>query len=153
MSVAHAGEAQILEALRAVIDPELHVDIVSLGMIEDLKVEADRVSLTVNLTTPGCPLKAQIEKDVKEALSRVPGVGSINLKMGARVRKSIETTGDLIPEVANAVAIGSGKGGVGKSTVSVADNADADCRTALPGGDHHAFHRTFLCGGHVPRQR
>jgi len=41
----------------------------------------------------------------------------------------------------------------GKSTASVADNADADCRPALPGGDHHAFHRTFLCGGHVPRQR
>jgi len=119
LSVGHAGEAKVLEALRAVIDPELHVDIVSLGMVEDLKVEGDSVTLTVNLTTPGCPLKAQIEKDVKETLSRVPGIGSVHLKMGARVRRSIETTGDLLPEVANVVAIGSGKGGVGKSTVSV----------------------------------
>jgi ATP-binding protein involved in chromosome partitioning len=110
---------KILDALRSVKDPELHVDIVSLGMIEDLAVEGDRVSLTVNLTTPGCPLKTQIEKDVKDALSRLPGVGTVALKMGAKVRRSIVTEGDLIPEVANVVAIGSGKGGVGKSTVSV----------------------------------
>jgi len=111
--------AKVLEALKTVQDPELHVDIVSLGMIEDLNVEADSVSLTVNLTTPGCPLKAQIEKEVKAALSRIPGIAAVNLKMGAKVRRSIETGGDLIPEVANVVAIGSGKGGVGKSTVSV----------------------------------
>jgi len=121
MSVGAAplDEAKILQALRTVQDPELHVDIVTLGMIEDLKIEGDRVSLTVNLTTPGCPLKTQIEKEVRDALSRVPGLASTQLKMGAKVRRSIETGGDLIPEVANVVAIGSGKGGVGKSTVSV----------------------------------
>ena len=119
MSEAPIDRAKVLEVLRTVKDPELHVDIVSLGMIEDLKVEAGGVSLTVNLTTPGCPLKAQIEKDVREALSRVPGLTDIQLKMGAKVRKSIETGGELIPEVANVVAIGSGKGGVGKSTVSI----------------------------------
>jgi ATP-binding protein involved in chromosome partitioning len=110
---------KIMEALRTVKDPELLVDIVSLGMIEDLVVEGGTVSFTVNLTTPGCPLKAQVEKEVREAVGRVPGVQTIQLKMGARVRRSIEATGDLIPEVANVVAIGSGKGGVGKSTVSV----------------------------------
>lgn len=119
MSAPHADQKRILDALRAVKDPELNVDIVSLGMIEDLMVEGDKVSLTVNLTTPGCPLKAQIEKDVRETLARLAGVGSIQIKMGAKVRRSIETEGDLIPEVANVVAIGSGKGGVGKSTVSV----------------------------------
>ena len=119
MTAAPLDPARVLEILRTVKDPELHVDIVSLGMIEDLRVEGDRVSLTVNLTTPGCPLKAQIEREVKEALARLPGMGAIALKMGAKVRRSIETTGDLIPEVANVVAIGSGKGGVGKSTVSV----------------------------------
>jgi ATP-binding protein involved in chromosome partitioning len=119
VSAPHADQKRILDALRAVKDPELNVDIVSLGMIEDLMVEGDKVSLTVNLTTPGCPLKAQIEKDVRETLARVAGVGSIQIKMGAKVRRSIETEGDLIPEVANVVAIGSGKGGVGKSTVSV----------------------------------
>src|SRR5206468_10520010 len=112
-------QATLVDALEGVKDAELHVDIVSLGMIEELRIEGDRVSLTVNLTTPGCPLKAQIEKDVKDALAHVPGVGAINLKMGAKVRRSIETEGDLIPEVANVVAVGSGKGGVGKSTVSV----------------------------------
>jgi ATP-binding protein involved in chromosome partitioning len=116
---ATIDQTRLLEALRGVKDPELHVDIVSLGMIEDLKIEGDRVALTVNLTTPGCPLKTQIEKEVKDALSNVPGVAAINLKMGAKVRRSIETEGDLLPEVANVVAIGSGKGGVGKSTVSV----------------------------------
>ncbi len=119
MGPATIDQTRLLEALRGVKDPELHVDIVSLGMIEDLKIEGDRVALTVNLTTPGCPLKTQIEKEVKDALSNVPGVAAINLKMGAKVRRSIETEGDLLPEVANVVAIGSGKGGVGKSTVSV----------------------------------
>src|SRR5262245_25547962 len=119
MGATPIEQSKILEALRTVRDPELHVDIVSLGMIEDLKVESEGVSLTVNLTTPGCPLKAQIEKDVRDALSRVPDVSTVHLKMGAKVRKSIDTGGDLIPEVANVVAIGSGTGGVGKSTVSV----------------------------------
>jgi ATP-binding protein involved in chromosome partitioning len=79
----------VLQALRRVKDPELHVDVVTLGMVEDLKVEGGTVSLTVNLTTPGCPLKAQIEKDVRAALAAIPGVGSIQLKMGAKVRRSI----------------------------------------------------------------
>lgn len=117
--MAAADQTRILQALRTVIDPELHVDIVSLGMIDDLKVDGGRVSLTVNLTTPGCPLRAQIEKDVRETLGKVPGVAAVDLTLGAKVRRSIEATGDLIPEVANVVAIGSGKGGVGKSTVSV----------------------------------
>ena len=119
MSAPRLDAAGVLDALRAVKDPELNVDIVSLGMIENLLVDGDRVSLTVNLTTPGCPMKAQIEKDVRDALSRLPGVSGVDLKMGAKVRRSIETEGGLIPEVANVVAIGSGKGGVGKSTVSV----------------------------------
>ncbi|HEV8701201.1 MAG TPA: Mrp/NBP35 family ATP-binding protein [Candidatus Polarisedimenticolia bacterium] len=119
MSAPRNEPAIVLDALRTVKDPELNVDIVSLGMIENLLVDGDKVSLTVNLTTPGCPLKAQIEKDVRDALSRLPGVASVDLKMGAKVRRSIETEGGLIPEVANVVAIGSGKGGVGKSTVSV----------------------------------
>ena len=110
---------QILDALRGVQDPELHVDLVTLGMIDDLQLEGGNVSLTVNLTTPGCPLKAQVEKDVKDALQRLPGVQAVQVKMAAKVRRSLEDTGDLIPEVANVVAIGSGKGGVGKSTVSV----------------------------------
>ena len=119
MSSEPVDRDKVLHALREVKDPELHTDLVTLDMIEDLEVEAGAVSLTVNLTTPGCPLKVEIEKDVRGALGRLPGVTSVNLKMGARVRRSIEPIGDLIPEVANTVAVGSGKGGVGKSTVSV----------------------------------
>src|SRR5437899_5626191 len=118
MTDGRVEATRIMEALRTVKDPELLVDIVSLKMIEDLKLDGGAVSLTVNLTTPGCPLKAQIEKEVRAALLAVPGVESVALKMGAHVRKSIETQGDLIPEVANTVAVGSGKGGVGKSTVA-----------------------------------
>ncbi len=114
-----ADEAQVMEALKGVKDPELNVDIVTLGMVENLKVDKGIVSLTVNLTTPGCPLKAEIEKDVRAAIEKVPGVDSLELTMSAKVRRSIESQGGLIPEVANTIAIGSGKGGVGKSTVSV----------------------------------
>jgi ATP-binding protein involved in chromosome partitioning len=88
-------------------------------MVENLKAAKGNVSLTVNLTTPGCPLKAEIEKDVRAAIEKVPGVNSLDLTMSAKVRRSIESQGGLIPEVANTIAIGSGKGGVGKSTVSV----------------------------------
>jgi len=112
-------EAEVMEALKRVKDPELNVDIVKLGMVDNLRIDGGRVALTVNLTTPGCPLKAEIEKDVRAALDKVPGVASLDLTMGATVRRSIETPGGLIPDVANTVAIGSGKGGVGKSTVSV----------------------------------
>jgi len=119
MAATQSDEQMVLGALAKVKDPELNVDIVTLGMIEGLSVSGGAVTLTVNLTTPGCPLKAQIEKDVRGALGTVPGVTTINLTMGAKVRKSIEAPPDLIPEVANTVAIGSGKGGVGKSTVAV----------------------------------
>lgn len=118
MSGRQIDASAILDALRNVKDPELEADIVSLGMIEDLVVGEGKTSLTVNLTTPGCPLKDQIEKDVRSALAGVAGLEKVDLKMSAKVRKSIETQGDLIPEVANTVAVGSGKGGVGKSTVA-----------------------------------
>jgi ATP-binding protein involved in chromosome partitioning len=119
MAGAAPDRAALVEALRAVKDPELGVDLVTLGMIENLQVDGGAVSLTVNLTTPGCPLKAQVEKDVRETLQKIAGVQSVQIKMGAKVRRSLDDTGDLIPEVANVVAVGSGKGGVGKSTVSV----------------------------------
>ncbi|HUD72342.1 MAG TPA: Mrp/NBP35 family ATP-binding protein [Dongiaceae bacterium] len=119
MAQPAVDEKKVLEALKGVKDPELHVDIVTLGMIEGLTVAQGRVALTVNLTTHGCPLKAQIEKDVRAAIAAVPGVAGVDLIMSAKVRKSIETPADLIPEVANTVAVGSGKGGVGKSTVAV----------------------------------
>lgn len=108
-------ERRVMEALGTVNDPELHRDLVSLGMIKDLTLDGSTLSVTVNLTTPACPMKAQIERDVREALARVPGLETVNLAFDAQVRASSQKE---LPGVKNVIAVGSGKGGVGKSTVA-----------------------------------
>jgi len=114
-------ERNVLDALKGVKDPDLGRDLVDLGMIKDVKIGDGTVSLTVNLTTPACPLKAQIERDVREALvSRLAGEWTINIAMSAEVRgKGITESGD-IAGIKNVIAVGSGKGGVGKSTMAAA---------------------------------
>ena len=114
-------ERDVLDALKGVKDPDLGRDLVDLGMIKDIKIGAGAVSLMVNLTTPACPMKAQIEREVRTALeSRLPGEWAVNITMGAEVRgKGITETGD-IPGIKNVIAVGSGKGGVGKSTMAAA---------------------------------
>ena len=109
-------EARVLEALKTVQDPELHRDLVSLGMVEKVAVDGGAVHLTINLTTPACPLKAQIEADVRRAVKTVPEVERLDLTFGAQVRSSGQKDG--LPGVKNVIAVGSGKGGVGKSTVA-----------------------------------
>ena len=120
-SNAPLTERDVIEALKGVKDPDLGRDLVDLGMIKDIKIGDGNVSLTVNLTTPACPLKAQIERDVRSALqSRLPGEWDIHITMSAEVRgKGITETGD-IPGIKNVIAVGSGKGGVGKSTMAAA---------------------------------
>ncbi|MBI1796540.1 MAG: Mrp/NBP35 family ATP-binding protein [Candidatus Eisenbacteria bacterium] len=110
----------ILMALGTVQDPDLHRDLVTLGMIEDVVVDGGRVSFTVVLTTAACPLKAEIEADCRAAVSAVPGVQDIAIRTISRMRKPKDPTADrkALPGVAQVIAIGSGKGGVGKSTVS-----------------------------------
>jgi ATP-binding protein involved in chromosome partitioning len=112
-------EQDVLAALKGVKDPELHRDLVDLGMVKDVRVSGETVALTVNLTTPACPLKAQIERDVREALrARLGDRYQLQINMGAEVRgKGIREKGD-IPGVKNVLAVGSGKGGVGKSTMA-----------------------------------
>ncbi|HZW30027.1 MAG TPA: Mrp/NBP35 family ATP-binding protein [Isosphaeraceae bacterium] len=114
-------ERDVLEALKGVKDPDLGRDLVDLGMIKDVRIRDGTVALTVNLTTPACPLKGQIERDVRTALQvRLPGEWTFQITMGAEVRgKGIAETGD-IPGIKNVIAIGSGKGGVGKSTMAAA---------------------------------
>ena len=105
-------ERDVLDALKGVKDPDLGRDLVDLGMIKDIKIGAGAVSLMVNLTTPACPMKAQIEREVRTALeSRLPGEWAVNITMGAEVRgKGIVETGD-VPGIKNVIAVGSGKGG------------------------------------------
>lgn len=114
-----ATPESVLEALKTVEDPELHKDIVTLGMVKDLAVDNGKVSLTVELTTPACPLKDKIRGDVEQALAPL-GVSGLALEFGAQVRGSKTGAGttDLLPSVRNIVLVASGKGGVGKSTVA-----------------------------------
>ncbi len=108
-----------LAALRTVQDPELHRDLVSLNMIKDLVVDGTAVSLKVELTTPACPLKDTIGKDVEKAL-RAAGASKVTIAWGAQVRSMPGVgQGGLTPGVKNIILVGAGKGGVGKSTVSI----------------------------------
>lgn len=108
-------EAAVIDALRGVNDPELHKDLVSLGMVSKVTVSGGRVDLTIDLTTPACPLKGKIEADVRAALGKLAGVEAVQITFGSQVRA---TTQHALPGVKNIVAIGSGKGGVGKSTIA-----------------------------------
>ena len=110
---------EITEALRTVIEPELHKDLVSLKMIENIQVEDGNVELTVVLTTPACPLSKKIEHEVREAVLAVAGASSVKVKMTARVPSDGKNREALSLPVKNVVAVASGKGGVGKSTVAV----------------------------------
>ena len=108
-----------LDALKKVMDPELRRDIVSLGMVKELKVEGAAVSLKVELTTPACPLKETISKDVDTAL-RAAGAAKVEIAWGAQVRSAPGVAAAaLTPGVKNIVLVGAGKGGVGKSTVAL----------------------------------
>ena len=115
------SEAAVLEALKVVKDPDLHKDIVTLGFIKDLKLDRARVSFTIELTTPACPVKDMLRDQARAAVLDVPGVSDVDVKMSARVREAVgaDSTRALIPGVKNIIAVGAGKGGVGKTTVAV----------------------------------
>jgi ATP-binding protein involved in chromosome partitioning len=114
-------EAAVLDALKVVTDPDLHRDIVTLGFIKNLKVDRAQVSFTIELTTPACPVKDQMRDQARAAVMRLPGVGGVDVQMSARVREAVggDGTRTPIPGVKNVIAVGAGKGGVGKTTVAV----------------------------------
>ena len=113
------NQEQVLDALRVVIDPDLHRDIVTLGFVQNLKVADNRVAFTLKLTTPACPVKDQLKQQAEEAVKQLDGVEAVNVEMTAEVRPHAGMTGKgMIPGVKNVIPIASGKGGVGKSTVA-----------------------------------
>lgn len=114
-------EENVLQALKAVKDPDLHRDIVALNFVKNLKISGNNVSFTLELTTPACPVRDQFKADCEKAIrSSISGVGKVDVQMTANVATHFNQQKDLIlPGVKNTIAIASGKGGVGKSTVAV----------------------------------
>jgi ATP-binding protein involved in chromosome partitioning len=115
------SEQTVLDALRVVRDPDLQRDIVTLKFVKNLAIQGDRVSFTIELTTPACPVKDQLREQARAAVAALPGVAAVDVQMTAQVRAA--ATGDLsktaVPGVKNIIAVGAGKGGVGKTTVAV----------------------------------
>jgi len=108
----------VLSALSKVQEPELHQDLVTLGMVRDLEIDGQTVSFTVMLTTPACPLRGQIEKEAREAVLAM-GAKTVNVKLDSDVPNDGRMRGLVNMPIRNAIAVASGKGGVGKSTVAV----------------------------------
>jgi len=111
------GPQDVLNALKAVKDPDLQRDIVSLGFIKNLEVGSNRVSFTLQLTTPACPVKEQLAAAARQAVQAL-GVAGVDVRMTSQVTAPRAARTPLIPDVKNTVAVASGKGGVGKSTVA-----------------------------------
>ncbi|HSB88494.1 MAG TPA: Mrp/NBP35 family ATP-binding protein [Anaerolineales bacterium] len=109
----------VLAALGHVQEPELHRDLVSLGMIKDLKIDGGRVAFVIELTTPACPLRGRIEAEARQAVAAVPGVTQVDLALTSNVPTDGRSRGLIQRPIRNAVAVASGKGGVGKTTVAV----------------------------------
>ena len=118
MGASQVNQEQVLNALRVVVDPDLHKDIVSLGFVQELRVQDGRVSFQVVLTTPACPVKDELRQQAEDAVRALPGVEAVEITMNAQVRPHGPVGQNIIPGVKNVIPVGSGKGGVGKSTVA-----------------------------------
>ena len=119
MANSSVSQDQVMQALSTVQEPELHKDLVTLKMIKDVAIKGDTVNFTIVLTTPACPLKNRIESEARQAVLGIPGVKTVEIKMDANVPTDGRPRGLMALPIRNAIAIGSGKGGVGKSTVAV----------------------------------
>lgn len=113
------NEEAVMAALSTVIEPELHRDLVSLNMIRDLQINGSDVTFTIMLTTPACPLKGKMENDSRTALNKIAGIGGVTIKWGSNVPTDGRINNQLGQQFRNTIAVSSGKGGVGKSTIAV----------------------------------
>jgi ATP-binding protein involved in chromosome partitioning len=114
-------EAAVLDALKAVKDPDLHRDIVTLKFVKNLRISGGQVAFTIELTTPACPVKDQMRDQARAIVEQLPGVTGVEIEMTAQVRSTISADMGKAPVegVKNIIAVGAGKGGVGKTTVAV----------------------------------
>jgi len=115
------SEESVRKSLRNVTDPDLHKDLVTLDMVKEIKINGKNISVNIELTTPACPLKDKIKEDcIEEIKKEIPDAGEISITMSSNVQSSLnQTASEILPGVKNTIAVASGKGGVGKSTVAV----------------------------------
>jgi ATP-binding protein involved in chromosome partitioning len=146
------SEAAVLDALRTVRDPDLHRDIVTLKFVKNLQIDpTGRVSFTIELTTPACPVKDQMRDQARTAVAQLPGVSSVDVQMTAQVRQAVgpDLNKAPVPGVRNIIAVGAGKGGVGKTTVAVnlaIALSQAGSRVAMIDGDVYGPNVPIMLG-------
>ena len=150
--MATPDQAAVLDALRVVTDPDLGRDIVSLGFVKSLAIDpSGAVSFVIELTTPACPVKDKMQAQAEAAVSRLPGVTTVSVSMTAAVRTAAVAEGSRQPVagVKNVIAVGAGKGGVGKTTVAVnvaIALAQAGSRVGMIDGDMYGPNVPIMFG-------
>src|SRR4029453_15864257 len=141
-------------ALSQITDPDLGRDIVTLGFVKDLQIKGESVSFSIELTTPACPVRDQMKEDAHRAVLSLPGVTNVEVEMTSKVRGTqSEQKDELIPLVKNVIPVASGKGGVGKSTVSAnlaIALAKLGARVGLMDADVYGPSIPILMGATIP---